>query len=97
MRNYFKTSAGAFVFFFGNVLESVEDAYAAVTLQAPDEQPVLFAPVAFAGPWQACPIVGHRRREDIAAELVEETDEEAAFRLAEELLALDERTAQRCA
>lgn len=87
MKNYFKTHNGHLFFFHDSVPESVESAYRTALLL--DENPSVFRPARFAGPWDACPVIGHRRREEILQDLSSETDEEELSRLVDELTAFD--------
>lgn len=86
MKNYFK-AAGHLFFFHDAVPESVESAFRAAVFVA--ENPAIFRPSQFAGPWDACPVIGHRPRADILRDLSTETDEEELLRLSDELVALE--------
>lgn len=86
-KNYFKSRNGHVFFFFDNVPESVESAYRAAVFV--DDAPSIFRPPQFAGPWDACPIVGHRPRTEILRDLSTETDKEELANLASELQAVE--------
>ena len=75
-------------FFVDTVPESIEAAYESACLVG--ENPAIFRPAKVAGPWDKCPVVGHRLRGDILRDLSNETDNEELVRLHAELNALVE-------
>jgi hypothetical protein len=63
--NYFKVGSHLF-FFVDSVPESVEDAYVAATMTGDAS---VFHPARIAGPWDSCPVIGHRPIEEIRRDL----------------------------
>lgn len=91
MRNYFKTSKGHTVFFNDNIPESIETAWRAA--QGIDGDWVgisIYRPVPIAGDWDDCPIIGHRSRHSILAEMFMATDPEELQLLAGELAQIND-------
>jgi hypothetical protein len=66
--NYFKIGKDKFV-----AIHDIEEAWSRATLLSATsgERIWVFKPIMFSGPWQECPIIGHRPLSEIAKDLQE--------------------------
>ncbi len=87
MKNYLKTKSGRIFTFVDTVPESLESAWLAAVF---DGTPIcIYRPARFEGPWDTCPVIGHRTRGEVLADLSMESDEDELDRLHDELSSLD--------
>jgi len=89
--NYFKTIDGSFFFFNEHFPISVSQAFRAALGGPDDPLPAIYSPVWIAGPWDQCPIVGHRPRKKVLKDLARTDEPGTIEQLHKELSAIENR------